>query len=354
MAQSVKKIILVTSSWAPVNGGISDYSMRLMGALASSGVEVQVITSAEFNIQPVLESDLKVLPVIKKWHRNQFLSLLPYIWRFRPDWVIVQYPSEIPGNESSLSPWVPVFLKFFWPYSKSAYIVHEYADTLASNRPSLLRAFKFCRIVFCLNKSDKLALQNDGVDSTLTELGSSITYSELVDARINEPFFVYFGRQDERKGFGDLLAAIKELPDVRIKAIGPVNPSSFKAASSLGVSEQIEWCGPLEDHVISGLFQRSIASIAPFRDGVRPNSSSAIAAISNKSRIITTIGEDTPSYMIDDPAITLIQPNNPGVLAEAIRTYPQLATETQMKSLSELSKHLQWDRIAIDFTSQLK
>ena len=350
MGQPVNKILFVNSSWAPVQGGISDYIQMLAASLGRLGRDVRVVTSSEFGIKPHQSTYLKVDPIISRWHRSRFLRVLPVLWSFHPDWIVLQYPSEIPGRDSSLTPWVPVLSRWLYHQARVAYIVHEYADTLEINKPALRRAFRNSTVVFCFNESDRRALELDGVNAIMSTIGSNILpvhhTSHKTDIKLNG--FVYFGRQDERKGFGDLLLALKRMPKLKLKAIGPIDARYHAEAARVGVAEQIEWCGVLENAAVSNALQSAIATIAPFRGGVRPNSSSVLAALANGCRVITTLGDDTPDYLVNNNAVKLIKSGEVDQLILAVDGISSQITSAETASLSATQSYLNWDTIGLD------
>src|SRR5438270_11247583 len=124
MAQSGKRILIINSSYPPVPGGVSDYTAKLAQSLAEHNA-VRILTSRQFKIhkQP---GNPSVLPFFTRWHRKELLRLIPALLCFRPHLVVVQYPTEIPASDPSLTPWVPVVAKIVWPWSKRLYIIHEY------------------------------------------------------------------------------------------------------------------------------------------------------------------------------------------------------------------------------------
>jgi glycosyltransferase involved in cell wall biosynthesis len=349
MGQSDKvKIMFISSSWPPVSGGVSDYTQKFAESLALQGARLEVITSAEFKIEKTIGNP-KVMPLVRRWHRNNFWQLLLPILSFRPHWIILQYPTEIPGKDSSLTPWVAVLSKLAFPWIHVAYIVHEYSETLEANKPALRRAFTKADKIFAFSPADIAELKQDRFNPNELRIGSNIGYWKIKEISSAKRYLVFFGLQDDKKDLVSLFLAVKRVPGLTLRMIGPINPTYQDCPEAKALKGNIEWLGKLPEQEVSWQFQGAIAAVFPFISGIKPNNASVLAAIVNNCPVIATEGPNTPVALRDCDGVILIPDNSVETLAKAFRAIEA----NQQGKPTELATVYSWNKIAEEFLIQL-
>jgi glycosyltransferase involved in cell wall biosynthesis len=83
------RILLVTSDYPAMPGGVADYSYHFAHALADRGVRVGVLTSQDPRI--VSSDTISVFPRIRRWSISAFPAILDVVRDFDPDVISLQY-----------------------------------------------------------------------------------------------------------------------------------------------------------------------------------------------------------------------------------------------------------------------
>ncbi|HSH31496.1 MAG TPA: glycosyltransferase [Candidatus Saccharimonadales bacterium] len=345
----------MNSSWPPVACGVGDYTAKLAQELVRLGCRIEVMTSAQFPVRAGDYAGVMIRPVITRWHRRNFIQLIAPIARMLPRYVIFQYPSKLPGPVSSLTTWGPVFARFFFPFTKVVMIVHEYTNTLAANKSALNRALKCARVVIGFNPTDVTAIRSTGVSRVyLTRVGSNIAKIPNQPVKTPTPYIVFFGLQQADKGIRELFEALRRAPGVGLVMIGAINREFMSLSKQLAVEPRIEWAGLLDEDKVSSYLQNAEAAVFPFYSGMRPNSGSVLAAFANNCPVITTCGHNTPDYIRESPAVTIVPPKDSAALSQAIMAHLKSDVRTRQKEeLQKLAECVSWTPIAREFLDLL-
>lgn len=103
------RVLLVSGSLPPNRCGVGDYTFRLRGALEALGtISVGVLTTTTKAASSTL-NDKFVYRVMKSWKITNLFRALKIIYKFRPDIIHFQYPTQ--GYDGRLSQLLPVFCK---------------------------------------------------------------------------------------------------------------------------------------------------------------------------------------------------------------------------------------------------
>ncbi|MFA6176126.1 MAG: glycosyltransferase [Phycisphaerae bacterium] len=90
--------------------GVGDYSYNLAKAIAAvSDVRVAVLTSV-FDGATTGDDKVEIFPAIKKWSLTETIKAVKIIYRWSPDIVHIQYPTQ--GYGDGLLPWVLPIISF--------------------------------------------------------------------------------------------------------------------------------------------------------------------------------------------------------------------------------------------------
>jgi glycosyltransferase involved in cell wall biosynthesis len=104
------RLLLVTGSFPPMRCGVGDYSYSLAKALAADPkIQVGVLTSV-CNGEIAKIDGADIFPTMKTWQIAEALQVIKLIWRWSPDIVHIQYPTQGYGN--GLLPWALPMISF--------------------------------------------------------------------------------------------------------------------------------------------------------------------------------------------------------------------------------------------------
>ena len=146
------------------------------------------------------------------------------------------------------------------------------------------------------------------------------------------------GRAVEKKGYGDLLQALKLLPpDLHWRFVhigGGALIGSLKAtAQRLGIDAHIEWCGAQPHDFVLAAYRRADVFVLPSRiaeDGDRDGLPNVLLeAQSQKLPCISTRISGIPELLEHGVTGLLVEQRDPAALAEAIR---QLLTDPALRN----------------------
>jgi glycosyltransferase involved in cell wall biosynthesis len=82
-------IALVVPNYPPTICGVGDHTFHLVQSMLKVGIDVHVICSA--NQKPVPVSKPTIYPIIEKWNKQGFNTVIEQLQAINPDWVVVQY-----------------------------------------------------------------------------------------------------------------------------------------------------------------------------------------------------------------------------------------------------------------------
>jgi glycosyltransferase involved in cell wall biosynthesis len=164
----------------------------------------------------------------------------------------------------------------------------------------------------------------------------------------------FFGSPNKRKGFFDLLKALRILRDDGIKINLEVSgiygeeeeQTAKKEARRNNVEDQIQWCGSLSELEFDEKMQESIFTFAIYTVPV-PGSAIITRAMMNGTPVIATPLGGSSEYLGDTG--TYVPPNDPSALASGIRSLLEdrrLREDLGKKARQRALQFLSWDAIA--------
>jgi glycosyltransferase involved in cell wall biosynthesis/2-polyprenyl-3-methyl-5-hydroxy-6-metoxy-1,4-benzoquinol methylase len=329
------RLTFVNASHPAMPCGVGDYAAQLAAAAEAAGHEVTMFTSADRRVRPA-DAGPPLLPVFRDWTVAEFARHARRIRATRPDAVVLQYPSLLPGPHSRLLFLLPGLLRPLLPRTRIVLVVHEYAHTHEAARRQLALAFAFAQDVVAVNPADLAAIRARhprlASSARLASIGSNIPHveagrellAELHGGAGSQLFF--FGLlHGPDKGFDDLLEALAALgPDVRL-AVGsafddaqPYHRELAQRIAALGLERRVSWLGYLEPERLSAALQAADLVVLPFKAGAAANRGTVAAALLNGAALVTTAGPETPEHLRDGESAALVPAGDPGALASEL------------------------------------
>lgn len=362
------KLAFVNSSFPSMPCGVGDYAANLAEAARGAGHEVVVFTSADSRVE--VPEGLDVRPVFRDWRIRDFLAHRGRIRRERPDTLVFQYPSVLPGPHSRLLFLLPLLSRLFLRSARVVLVVHEYAHTHDRAKRQLRTSFRFAHEIVTVNPADERAIgeRHRSARRKLrsTGIGSNVPRVHLADERRAElvaeaggPSILFFGLlHGPDKGLDDLLDAVHALDgaDATLLVSGslddgvPYHREVRDRIETLGLGDRVRWLGFLGPRELSEWLQAVDLVALPFRAGAAPNRGTLAAALLNGAATVTTRGPETPDQLRDGDNVALVPPADPGALADAIERL--LGSPAERARLGEGARRLgpafEWPAVAAE------
>ena len=366
------KLAFVNSSYPAMPCGVGDYVAHLARAAAGSGHDVVVFTSADPRVR--VPEGAPVQPVFRDWSLAQFLAHQRRIRRERPDVVVLQYPSLLPGRHSRLLFLLPLLSRAFLPSARVVLVVHEFAHTHEDAKRHLGLSFRFAHEIVAVNPADLAAIAERypgaWAKARTASIGSNIPRAPLgserrADLRAaagpgNHSVLFFFGLlHGPDKGFEDLLEALHALddPGVILAVSGSLDESVEyhrqvrQEIESLGLGGRVRWLGFLDPPQVSQWLQAADLVVLPFRGGAAANRGTLAAALLNGVAVVTTRGPETPEYLRDGENVAFVAPRDPPALARTVKRLlgsPAERRERLSNGALRLAPRFEWPAVAAE------
>jgi glycosyltransferase involved in cell wall biosynthesis/SAM-dependent methyltransferase len=363
------KLAFVNSSFPEMPCGVGDYAANLARAAGDAGHEVVVFTSADPRVR--VPERPEVHPVFRDWAIRDFFAHLGKIRRERPDTVVLQYPSVLPGRHSRLLFLLPLLSRSFLPSARVVLVMHEYGHTHGAARHGLRLAFRFAHEVVTVTPADQRAIgeRHPRTRSKLraASIGSNVPRVALTEARRAElaakagdaSTLLFFGLlHGPDKGLDDLLSALHAMgsTDVTLLVSGsldegvPYHREVRERIEALGLADRVRWLGFLAPDALSEWLQAADVVVLPFRGGAAPNRGTLAAALLNGAATVTTRGAETPDYLRDGENVALVAPGDRGALATAIGRLLESPAERERlrEGARQLAPAFEWPAVAAE------
>ncbi len=302
------KIAMISGEFAPMPGGVGDFTRILCERLQGLGHEVALLSRAG------TAHDSLPFHSVAGWGISGMRQIRLWLRALKPDIVNLQFQTAA----YDMSAWI-----HFLPSIIDAPLVttfHDLRYPYLFPKAGPLRDWIVTRLAktsagsICTNHEDKLSL-SALPRCRLIPIGSSIRRRELAGgARIalraklgaNDDTFLlgHFGFVKAIKGVDELLEALARLrgasQDIRLVFIGGRSNSVDNDEDriylqeldarlrELGLAECVSWTGFLPDADVAKYMRAIDLMILPFRDGASYRRSSLIAAIHQGCAILTT------------------------------------------------------------------
>ena len=308
------RVGLVTGEYAPMQGGVGDFTRELGQALAGLGMETHVITAERTSASS--GGGLVVHPAIKRWSFLSLWRIAALARRLKLDLINLQYQAAAYGLSAPIHflpaiAGVPVVVTF-----------HDLRMPYLFPKAGRLRPAAVTRLarsaagVIVTDPADADELRRRGGVRRLTQIpiGSNIApappagydraaWRASLGARPDELLLGYFGFLNESKGGDTLISALAVLMDrkapARLALIGGQTGASDSANAAFEVKlerqikrydleSRIVRTGFVEPAAVSGHLLACDAVVLPYRDGVSFRRGSLMAALAHGCAVIST------------------------------------------------------------------
>jgi glycosyltransferase involved in cell wall biosynthesis len=220
-------------------------------------------------------------------------------------------------------------------------------------RRMLRRVYQYADAVIVHSEKQKDRMIHEGIPEDKIHVvfhgGHPVNLMGLARTRVT-----FFGIPDNRKGFFDLLKALRILRDEGMKVNLEVygiygeedEQTAKKEATRNNVEDQIQWYGRLSELEFDKRMQESIFTFAVYTE---PVSGSAIItrAMMNGTPVIATPLGGSSEYLGDTGMY--VPPNDPSALASVIRSLLEdrrLREDLGKMARQRALQYLSWDAIA--------
>lgn len=380
------RIGIISGEYPPMQGGVGDYSRALAREFVALGHDVFVLSSDK--ARPVAnDSAITVQPTVHRWGRWHNKRTTPrgehqaleWIRSHQLDLVNVQYQAaafdmHLAANRlpKTLGQEVPVVTTFH-----DLMVPYLFPKAGVFRKRVVYQMARSSRAVVVTNVADELELRTVGDMPPIKRIpiGSNIAVNppERYDPyhwreqRLHVPKDVlligYFGFINASKGVDDLARAVRLLTeqDVSVELLiiggqtGDSDASNIEQADlaerlvgGLGINRRVHWTGFVEEAEVSAHLMACDVIALPFKDGVSFRRGTLMAALAHACPIVTTYPEVEIPELIDGENVRMIPPDNPVILAEALRDLYQHPNFRQKlgQGAGQLAQQFQWDHIA--------
>jgi glycosyltransferase involved in cell wall biosynthesis len=364
---------LVTGEWAPMPGGVGDFTRELGHALAALGVEVHVITvdRAKGATSPV-----QVHPVIRRWSWLSLGRVRQLARQLKLDVLNIQYQAAAFGLGA------PIHFLPRWAGVPTVVTFHDLRIPYLFPKAGRLRSQAITYLarsaagVIVTDEADEAELARRGGVSRLVRIpiGSNIAPQPPVGydrdqwraglgVRPDELLLGYFGFLNVSKGGDTLISALAILQDrkarVKLALIGGQAGASDETDAAFAaqvekmiarydLADRIIRTGYVSEAEVSGHLLACDALVLPYRDGVSFRRGSLQAALAHGRAIITTEpGQPIPELQ-DGVNLRLVPAESAPALVLAVTQLldaPELRTRLGQGALA-LAEQFRWPLIA--------
>jgi glycosyltransferase involved in cell wall biosynthesis len=367
------RVGLVTGEYAPMPGGVGDFTRALGAALAARGAEVHVLTSRAARAGPEL---LTVHPLAGRWGWLALARVRALAARLRLDLLNLEYQAAAFGLGLPVHflprlagiPCVVTFHDLRIPY------LFPKAGRL---RPAAVTALaRSAAGVIVTDSADEAELARRGGIRRLARIpiGSNITpapppgydrakWREGMGVLPNELLLGYFGFLNASKGGDTLISALSVLADrkarVRLALIGGQAGASDPTDAAFGaqvermiarydLAERVIRTGFASPADVSAHLLACDAVVLPYRDGVSFRRGSLLAALAHACPVITTQPAMPLPELRDGENIRLVPPESAPALVLAVTELldaPELRARLG-QGAQALAAQFRWEGIA--------
>ncbi len=377
-----QKIGIVTGEYPPMQGGVGDFSRELAAALAARGHEVHIITRTAAQAQ---SEPFPVHPAVDHWGWECLAQIVDLTRYLKLDVLDIQYQAAAYDLRPAIHflTWrLRPGLSWFAPRGLSDLVLavtfHDLKVPYLFPKAGRLRDWvvtnlaRRADVAIVTNRADELELKRRQVEPVARiPIGSNITpffadgydrdvWRERLGLCPNDFLLGYFGFLNEKKGGETLVRALARLDErVHLLFIGgmigssdPTNRAYLERVERLiaqfGLQERVHRTGYVPAQEVSAAFAAVDLCVLPYSEGVSFHHGTLMAALAHGRPVVTTTPRVSLPELRPGHNISLVQPENPVALAEAIASLVA-APETLARLAEgavELSARFSWDHIA--------
>lgn len=369
------RIGLISGEYAPMQGGVADFTREIARSFVALGHEVFILTDESGYGEN--DAGITVEARVRNWNISSLLHVRPWARDNRLDVVNLQYQTaayQMAGLVHFLPhllgqiPFVVTFHDLRIPYlfPKAGPLRWRAVRQLAIDADAAITT----------NYEDKHRLARSiGADRVQQiPIGSNI-HSQLRDgfdrdmwrARLgvgrDERLLAYFGFLNSSKGVDTLIRALAQVISEGLSCrllmlggrTGSSDPTNVSYAAQidalideLAVGQRVLWTGYVNAEEVSGYLYACDFCVLPFKDGVSFRRGTFMAALVHGCPTITTFPAGSLPELVHGENVLLVPADSVDELAQAVRslaTDPQLAKCIGAGAL-ELAGQFTWERIA--------
>jgi glycosyltransferase involved in cell wall biosynthesis len=367
------RVGLVTGEYAPMQGGVGDFTRALGAALAAQDTEVHIITSRQARAG---SEPLSVHPVIGRWGWLALQRVRALARRLRLDVLNLQYQAAAYGLGA------PIHFLPRWAGKPTVVTFHDLRIPYLFPKAGSLRAAAVTFLarsatgVIVTDPADEADLARRGGVGRLARIpiGSNIIpapppgydragWRAEIGVRRDETLLGYFGFLNASKGGDTLVSALAILADrkARVKLVLIGGQTGASDATNAAFDAQIERMiarydlagrvirtGFVTPPEVSGHLLACDVMVLPYRDGVSFRRGSLLAALAHGRPVITTQPVSAQPELRDGENIRLVPAESAPALVLAITQLldaPELRARLAQGALA-LAAQFSWDRIA--------
>ncbi len=380
------KVAIVTRYFPPRTDAIGDYANHLAYALAQSGIETILVTSAGGVTSPE-NAFISVKPVIRNWGWGGIGAIIATIRNLAADAVNLQYVPHLYGRYGMnlAMAALPLFLRVG---IKKPVITtcHE----LLSHKPSglkgwLLQIIYLLQVWLILLGSSKVIVpavwQEKQIQCYFRRLsrkvcripvGTNIPVvtvekapgpSRPIKDREHPLTLGTFGTGHPWWQYEMAMEILKGLQNrgiqIRLLCIGNIegsNPKYYRRLRQLetvlGLAGSIEWTGRCSPEEVSQHLQSIDIFLALQETGITARNSSLVAALAHGLPIIATRGPDADEWLLNSSALCVVDSKNPSEAIEVaarLAVHPPERKELHQRALDFYHYYFSWERIRDQF-----
>jgi glycosyltransferase involved in cell wall biosynthesis len=384
------KIGLVTGEYAPMQGGVGDFTGEVARALVALGHEVYVITgrlSQGAGRTPDARG-VQIERVIDGWGWGCWRALRDKARHLGLDVVNIEFQTAAYGMQPAIN-LLPLGRRLIrWP--RSLPIVVTFHDLRVPylfpkagplRRQVVLALARYADAVIVTNPEDERELEAEiwtpGAKPEITRIpiGSNITpcppegynrdeWRARYGVRPDETLIGYFGFLHPLKGGETLIRALAELAAkgraVKLLHIGGRTGSSDadtnaayaarveSLARELGMADRMAATGFVTPEQVTASFYAADVLALPYVEGASFRHGTFHAALAHGRAIVTTCPPVPLQELRDGENVLLVSPGDSHALAETIRRIMEdAALRARLEhGAAELAQMFTWDRIA--------
>lgn len=403
MNTTLPRVLLVSAEWAPIPGGLGDYTARLAEALIQAGVAVAVLTGRLPGARPATPAALgsttpyPVMRRVTSWDWGMWPVIEAVAREWWADVVHLQYQTGAYRMHPAVN-LAPYWLRRLGSSSAIVTTFHDLREPYLFRGAGPLRGAvnralaRGSHLAIATNPADYAQLAQQTRHLRLIPIGANIEPDDDTDslaARLrselglasSESLLVTFGLLNHSKGLPTLLRALALLNSeaavgrYRLVLVGggdagldPTDQATALAAhrlaEELGIARALVWIGHQPAPIVAGWLRAADAVALPYVDGASYRRGTLLAALACGAAVVTTnpaaemLVSPTASPGQEPPPtlprlqsgvhVTLVAPEQPEALATALAATagdPWL-NRTLRSGAREVASHFGWPAIA--------
>jgi glycosyltransferase involved in cell wall biosynthesis len=362
---------LITGEFAPMQGGVGDFTGTLAEALAAQGHAISILTDARGNKTAAYYHNS---PVIRRWGFGTLSTVREWVSKRRVEVVNLQFETAA----YAMSPWIHLVARAIHPVPlvTTFHDLHEpylFPKAGVFRRGLMNYLARHSARVIVTNPEDAATLRGRGFNHiTEIPIGSNIPVNppigydriawrrEYYQAEHDQFVIGYFGFMNASKGVDELLRALYHVRERNASAklvliggkTGSSDPANLSFAEhlqfiiqSLNLQEMIIETGFADPRAISGHLLACDVVALPFKDGVSYRRGSFMAALAHGCAILTT--PPAVPYPLLENVVTYSPPDPEKLAAALIDLANDPVRRAQLSSTARsLAPHFNWETIA--------